>query len=137
MPTLYVAVSKELGKWGSDVGISKNLYKLGVAADDAQAAVERLNEEGHAGQRDWKLLKQQPVEELTEAEAIARLARKEKMVDPAYYPRLRGAVGIFRIKPDNVENHLMVAQALAGEAPKLLKLKPVDIAGYLMENAAG
>ena len=137
MATLYVAQSKELGKWGSDVGISKNLYKLGLAEESAEAAVERLNETGYAGQRDWKLLKACPVEGVSEADAIARLARKEKMVDPSYYPRIRGAVGIFRIKPNNVENHIMVAKALAGEEPKAIKLKPVDIALYLLEQAAG
>ena len=137
MPTLYVAASKELGKWGADVGISKNLFKLGVADEVAEDAVKQLNEEGFAGQTDWKLLKQQKVEDLTEEEAVQRLARKEKLVDPNYYPRIRGAAGIFRIKPANVENHLLVSRALAGELTKIEKLKPADIAQYLINSVIG
>ena len=137
MPIIYVAVSKELGKWGADVGISKNLFKLGIAEDGADEAVRRLNEAGFAGQTDWKVLKKQKVDALTEEEAIQRLARKEKLVDPNYYPRIRGATGIFRIKPANVENHILVSRALAGEEPKIEKLKPVDIAQYLINAALG
>ena len=138
MPTIFIAASKELGKWGADVGISKHLFKLGVADDDAaEEAIKQLNEAGFAGQSDWKLLKKQQVEDLTEAQAIERLARKEKLVDPNYYPRIRGAAGIFRIKPANVENHLLVSRALAGEVPKIEKLKPADIAQYLINAVLG
>src|SRR5919112_3545413 len=108
MPTLYVATSKELGKWGADVGISKHLYKLGVAEGSADAAVDALNEAAYGGQSDWKLIKKQEVESLSEAAALGRVERKEKLVDPAYYPRLRGTSGIFRVKPVNVENHILV-----------------------------
>jgi hypothetical protein len=136
MPTLYVATSKELGKWGADVGISKHLYKLGVAEGSADAAVDALNEAAYGGQSDWKLIKKQEVESLSEAAALGRVERKEKLVDPAYYPRLRGTSGIFRVKPVNVENHILVGQALAGREPKLDKLKPTDIAQYLLTIAA-
>jgi hypothetical protein len=136
MPTLYVATSKELGKWGADVGISKHLYKLAVAEGTAENAVAALNEAAYGGQSDWKLIKKQEVESLSEAAALDRVQRKEKLVDPGYYPRLRGTSGIFRVKPVNVENHILVTQALAGREPKLDKLKPVDIAHYLLTIAA-
>jgi hypothetical protein len=137
MPHLYVAASKELAKWGADVGISKHLYKLGVAEDGAEEAVAELNQSAHAGQSDWKLVKKQAVEGLSEEIALERVQRKEKLVDPNYYPRIRGASGIFRVKPVNVENHILVAQALEGREPKLDKLKPADIAQYLITIAAG
>jgi hypothetical protein len=137
MPQLYVAASKELGKWGADVGISKHLYKIGIAEQGAEEAVEALNESRHAGQSDWKLVKKQTVDALSEETALERVQRKEKLVDPNYYPRIRGATGIFRVKPVNVENHILVAQALEGREPKLDKLKPTDIAQYLITIAAG
>jgi hypothetical protein len=137
MPTLYVVASKELGKWGADVGISKHLYKLGIADGSAEDAVAALNEAAYGGQSDWKLIKKQEVENLSEPAALDRVQRKEKLLDPNYYPRLRGSSGIFRVKPVNVENHILVAQALAGREPKLDKLKPVDIAQYLMTIATG
>lgn len=136
MPTLYVAASKELGKWGADVGISKHLYKLGIADGAAEEAVAALNKTGCGGQTDWKLLQKQSVEGLTEEAALERVQRREKLVDPNYYPRIRGATGIFRVKPVNVENHILVGQALAGREPKLDKLKPSDIAQYLITVAS-
>src|SRR5262245_20322548 len=137
MPQLYVAASKELGKWGADVGISKHLYRLGIVEGGAEEAVAALNQSAHAGQSDWKLIKKQTVEGLTEETALERVQRKEKLVDPNYYPRIRGASGIFRVKPVNVENHILVAQALEGREPKLDKVKPADIAQYLITIAAG
>lgn len=136
MPTIYVAASKELGKWGADVGVSKHLYKLGVTDGSAEDAVAELNASAYAGQSDWKLVKKQEAETASEQGAIERLQRKEKLLDANYYPRLRGTSGIFRVKPVNAENHILVGQALAGREPKLDKLKPADIAQYLITLAA-
>jgi hypothetical protein len=135
MPTVYVAASKELGKWGADVGISKHLFKVGVTEEPAEEAVAALNAASYAGEADWKLVQKQEVQSLSEEAAIERIQRKEKVLDPNYYPRLRGTSGIFRVKPVNVENHILVAQALAGREPKLDKLKPADIAQYLITIA--
>lgn len=137
MTTVYVASSKGLAEWGSDVGLSKNLYKVGLSEEDGKDAVDALNADGHAGQTDWVLVKAEEAGGLDEAGMLARLAPKEKMVDPKYYPRIRGAVGIYKVKPENVENHILVKQALAGQEPKLGKLKPADIATYLLVNAKG
>jgi hypothetical protein len=135
MTVLYIATSKDLAGWAADVGLTKHVYKLGVAAGPADDAIKALNDEGFAGASDWRLLKQQEVDGIEEAAAVERLAMKEKMVDPDYYPKIRGAVGIFKVKIGNVANHLLVKRALAGDEQKLDKVKVADIAAYLIQNA--
>ncbi|QEX22816.1 hypothetical protein FRZ61_27480 [Hypericibacter adhaerens] len=135
MSSIYVAQSKALNEWGSDVGLSKNLFKFGLTDQPPKEAVAALNAEKFAGQTDWTLVKAEPAENADEAALIEHLAQKEKIVDPKYYPRIRGATGIFKVKLENVENHIIIKMSLAGEEPKLGKLKPADIAGYLIHNA--
>jgi hypothetical protein len=132
MATIYVARSSKLGKWASDVGLSKHVFKLGCTDEDPKA----LAAAGWAGETDWQVVKKQDVEGLTEAEVIERVARKEKLIDPNFYPRLRGALGVFKVLPAHVENHILVSRALAGEAERVeLKLKPADFADYMIANA--
>jgi len=132
MVTIYVARSSKLSKWASDVGLSKHVFKLGCTEEDPKALVAA----GWAGETDWQLVKQQPVEGLTEAEAVERVARKEKLIDPKIYPKLRGAVGIFKVLPAHVENNILVSRALAGDAERIeLKLKSADFADFLIGNA--
>ncbi len=137
MPVIYVARSKTLSDWGASVGISKNLFKIGVAVGSGKEAVAALNEEACAGATDWTLVKATDVEETSEAEALERLSKKEMVVDPRYYPRLKGAAGIFRVKLDNVESSLLVEKALAGEESLKFKIKPADVASYLIKHARG
>ena len=80
-------------------------------------------------------MKQHEVDNLEEAAAVERLAKKERVIDPNYYPKIRGAVGIFKVKIGNVANHLLVKRALAGGDQKLDKVKTADIAAYLIQNA--
>lgn len=132
MAIIYVAVSKATQEWGAEVGLGKNLYKVGVA--DGEAGLEPALA-GLAGQSDWKVLKSEACE-LSEDEALAGVQRKEKMVDPAYYPRLRGTRGLFKVTVANVENSLLIALALEGkEPPRTFKVKPADVARYLISNA--
>jgi hypothetical protein len=132
MPSIYVARSVKAGKWASDVGLGKHLYKVGVTDGDPKAEAAS----GWAGETDWSIVKAEPFEGLDENEAIERLAAKERMVDPNLYPKLKGTRGVFRINPAKVENHIVVTRALAGESDlKALKLKPADIAAYLIANA--
>jgi hypothetical protein len=135
MPVVYVAASKSLAEWGENVGLTKHLYLLRVADDGAEAAVDELNENAFAGQTDWKLIKKQEIDAADETALIARLGAREKMVDPTYYPRIKGARGIFKIKPENIENSIMVKRALEQQEMKVVKLKPADIGAYLIQNA--
>jgi len=132
MPNLYVARSVKLGKWGSDVGLGKHVYKVGVTEDDPKT----LAAAGWAGESDWAIVKSEPIDDLDEEEAINRLIGKERMIDPNLYPKLKGARGVFRMNETKVENHIVVSRALAGDSDlKLLKLKPADFAAYLIHSA--
>lgn len=137
MAVVFVARSTGLSKWGADVGVTKNLFKVGVAENSAEAAIKTMNEAGCAGERDWKLLAKETVEGVEEEAVLARLGVKEKPLDPNIYPRLKGEAGIFKIKPGSVENHLMVKKALAGDEDIVIKVKPADIGAYLIANAIG
>jgi len=132
MPVLFVARSVKLSRWASDVGQGKHVYKIGVSDGDPKA----LAAAGWAGESDWKIVKSREVEELEEEEAIGRLAKKERMLDPNLYPKLKGATGVFRLRAEQVENHILVTRALAGDSDRVeLKLKPGDFADYLIHNA--
>jgi hypothetical protein len=132
MGVIFVARSAKLGKWASDVGLSKHVFKVGYAEEPVKEIVEK----GWAGETDWTLVKKREAEGQREEEIVARLARKEKMIDPTYYPRLRGTTGVFKVLPEHVENHILVTRAMAGDSERIeLKLKPVDFAEYLLHNA--
>lgn len=133
MATIFVAASKGLQTWAGDVGLGKNVYKVGVIEDGTPE--EALA--GFAGHDDWKVLKAEPVD-VGEDAAFERLERKEKMADPNYYPRLKGARGIFKVNLVAVENAMLVAIAMEHrDPPKNFKVKPADIAAYLIRNAVG
>ena len=132
MAVLFVARSAKLARWASDVGFGKHVYKIGVCEKDPKG----LAAAGWAGETDWKIVRLDEVEGLTESEAIERLARRERAIDPKLYPKLKGAAGVFRVSPEHVENHIIVGRALAGDSDRIdLKLKPIDFAGYLVHNA--
>ena len=136
MGVIYVARSAKLSKWASDVGLSKHVFKVGYT----EKPLKELIEAGWAGESDWTVVKKQEVEGIDEETLIERLARKEKMVDPTYYPKLRGTKGIFKVFPARVENHFVVQQALATDPNKELprgefKPKAGDFGTYLIHNA--
>ena len=132
MPVLFVARSAKLARWASDVGFGKHVYKVGITDDDPKA----LAAAGWAGESDWKIVRQEEVEGLSEADALDRLGRRQKSIDPKLYPKLKGAAGVFRVSPEHVENHIIVGRALAGDSDRLdLKIKPDDFAAYLIHNA--
>jgi hypothetical protein len=132
MPVLFVARSVKLSRWASDVGLGKYVYKVGVTEDDPKA----LAAAGWAGETDWKIVRSREVEGVSEADVLERLARKERMLDPNLYPKGKGQRGFFRLRAEQVENHILVSRALAGDSDRVdLKLKPADFADYLIHNA--
>jgi len=131
MGILYVARSAKLCRWASDVGLGKHVYKVGVAEGDPKA----LASVGWAGETDWAITRTRAVEGLSEEEALARLTRKEKVIEPNLYPKLKSAAGVFRLVPSRVESHIIVGRALAGDSDRIeIKLKPTDFADYLIHN---
>jgi hypothetical protein len=133
LATVFVARSKTLSDWGYDVGLSKNIYKIGLTEKPVKDVVAA----GWAGITDWTLVqKRDGVEGETEDELIARVAAKVKAVDPKLYPKIRDTAGIFRVVPTQVENSILVARTMAGE-PDIpnFKVKPADIAAFLIANA--
>jgi hypothetical protein len=132
MVSIYVARSVKAGKWASDVGLGKNIFKLGVTNGDPKQEAAA----GWAGETDWSIVIAEPVDGLDEEQAIDRVAAKERMIDPNLYPKLKGTRGVFRVNPVKVENHIVVSRALSGESElKAVKLKPADFAAYLIANA--
>lgn len=132
MGVIFVARSAKFGKWASDVGLSKNVFKVGYSEEDPKPVIEQ----GWGGETDWTLVRKRDADGTSEEQIVQRLALKEKMVDPNYYPRLRGATGIFKVLPEHVENHILVSRAMAGDSDRIeLKLKPADFADYLIHNA--
>jgi hypothetical protein len=133
MTVIYVARSASLSKWASDVGLSKNIFKVGIAEEPVK---DLIATEGWAGVTDWTLIKKEDAGDLTEDAALERLGKRETVVDPKYYPRIRDTRGLFKVNPVHVESHIIVGRALEGGAERVaIKLKPADFAAYLIHNA--
>lgn len=132
MGTIFVARSKTISDWGYDVGLSKHLFKVGYTEDPVKDVVAA----GWAGVADWSLVKQDTAEGTSDDEVVARIQAKAKMVDPKLYPKIKDAVGIFKVTPAQVENHILVKKAMAGESElKLVKPNAADFADYLIATA--
>ena len=133
MAVIYLARSKTVSNWGASVGISKNLFKVGVTDETGKEAVAALSDEVYAGASDWTLVKAAAAAALSEADVFDRLTQKAMAVDPKYYPRLRDTHGVIRIKPEQVENHVLLEKALTGVQDLNLKIKAADFAAYVFK----
>lgn len=134
MSTLYIAMSPLMQEWGDEVGISKYLYKVGVTEDAAKDAVAELNAEGYAGHKDWELIGERTVDAMDAAGLAARLGERQKVIDPLYYPRLKGAKDIVKIDRRKVEANVVIKRTMEGRDSKVPKLKPADMAAYIMDS---
>jgi len=133
MPLIFVAHSKQIALWGGDVGLGKNLFLLAVEPD--LEAAEAFLAGKPCGADDWTIIKKEDCQQDNAAPLQDKLAAKEKRVDPMLYPRLRGFPGLFKVKLESVENHFLVKKALEGMETASYKVKPADIAQYLIHNA--
>lgn len=133
---LFVARSAEVSAWASDVGFGKHVFWLGAADLPAETKPKAVALPECCGATDWKIVAQHAAADLDFDAALAKVQAREKMIDPALYPRLRGARGLFKVAQTHVENHMVLARALAG-APSLetAKPKPADFAAYLLTLA--
>ncbi len=134
MSSLYVAYSPAMQEWGSDVGVSKLLYKVGFTDDDPAAAIKELTAEGYGGQNDWILAGAKEVEGLDQTAALTRLGERQKVLDPLYYPKIKGAKDIVKLDPRRVEASLVIKRTMEGRDSKVPKLKPIDMADYIIDS---
>ena len=136
MPYCYIARSKSLQEWGNAVGISKNLYKVGITQEDVKSVVSKMNLENYAGKNDWKLVLHGSVEESKDSLIYEKIKQSIDMIDPEYYPQIRGAIGIFKVKLQNVEDSLLLGFALQNKEKPIngVKVGSKEIAKYILEK---
>ncbi len=137
MSSVYIAFSPAMQEWGSDVGIGKHLYKAAFTADDPKDAVQELNDAGYAGQKDWELAGAKPAGDLDEAAFPARLKERQKLIDPLYYPKIKGAKDIAKLDQRKVEANFVIKRTMEGRESKVPKLKPADMADFIIESLLG
>ena len=134
MPIVYIAMSNAMQEWGADVGVSKQLYKVGFADTDPQEAVQGLCDENYAGHSDWQLAASREVDGLDTETVLQRAGERQKVLDPLYYPRIKGANDIVRLDQRKVEANIVIKKTMEGRDSKVPKLKPADMAEFLIES---
>ncbi len=137
MPFVYIAMSETMQEWGSDAGISKHLYKVGFADDAPEEAVKELNDTGYGGQKDWTLLGSRESADIDQAALLARIGERMKVIDPLYYPKIKGAKDIVRVDQRKVEANIVIKRTMEGRDSKVPKIKPKDMAAYILDAALG
>ncbi len=134
MSSIYVAFSLAMQEWGSDVGVSKHLFKVGFTDESPEDAIKALNDESYAGQKDWALAGAKLLEGLDQLAVMTRLAERQKVLDPLYYPKIKGAKDIVRLDQRKIEANLVIKRTMEGGDSKVPKLKPANIAEYIIDS---
>ncbi|MEQ9448243.1 MAG: hypothetical protein RLN70_04950, partial [Rhodospirillaceae bacterium] len=65
---------------------------------------------------------------------MSRAAERQKMLDPLYYPRIKGAKDIVRLDQRKVEADIVIKRTMEGKTAKAPKLKPADMAAFLIAS---
>ncbi len=134
MSSIYVAFSPAMQEWGSDVGVSKHLYKGGFTDEDPKDAVKALNDEAYAGQKDWELAGAREVAGLDAATFATRLTERQKAIDPLYYPKIRGAKDIVKLDQRKIEANIVIKRTMEGRDSKVPKLTPALVADFVLDS---
>ncbi len=135
MATLYVAFSPTMQDWGADVGVSKQLYKTGLTDGDPGEAIAALNADGYAGQKDWALAGSRETD-LDAGTFAMRLTERQKLLDPLYYPKIKGAKDIAKLDQRKVEANIVIKRTMEGRDSKVPKLKPEHMADFIFDSLA-
>jgi hypothetical protein len=134
LSTIYVAFSRAMQEWGSDVGVGKHLYKTGLTDEDPKDVIKALNDEACAGQKDWALAGAREVEGLDAEAFAARLPERQKILDPLYYPKINGAKDIMKLEQRKIEANIVIKRTMEGRDSKVPKLTPALIADFLIDT---
>ncbi len=134
MPSIYVAYSPAMQEWGSDVGVSRHLFKVGFTDESPEAAIKALNDASYAGHKDWQLADARALEGLDQLAVLTRLSERQKVLDPLYYPKIKGAKDIVKLEQRKVEANLVIKRTMAGHDSKVPKLKPANMAEYIIDS---
>tara|TARA_Y100000590_G_C15584242_1_gene963531 strand:- start:346 stop:762 length:417 start_codon:yes stop_codon:yes gene_type:complete len=136
MTYCYVAKSKSLQDWGHSVGISKHLYKVGITSTDVKDTISKMNYENYAGRNDWKLIMHDSIEEVEDSLIFEKINKSIDMIDPTYYPQIKEANGIFKVKLQSVEDNLLLSIALQNKegSHKGIKVGAKQIAKYILDK---
>ncbi len=134
MSVVFVAMSVAMQEWGADVGVSKHLYRVGLTDGEAQDAVQNMCDESYAGHTDWQLAGSRDGEDLDEETLLQRAAERQKTLDPLYYPRIKGAKDIVKLDQRKIEANIVIKKTMEGKDSKVPKLKPADMAEFLLDS---
>ncbi len=137
MPSVYIAMSQTMQDWGNDAGISKHLYRVGFTGESPEEAVKALNETGYGGQKDWILVGARETDTIDEAALMTRLGERVKVIDPLYYPKIKGAKDIVKVEQRKVEANIVIKRTMEGRDSKVPKIKPKDMAAFILDATLG
>ena len=137
MTSIYIAFSPAMQEWGSDVGVSKHLYRAGLTDDKPEDAVKVLNDDGYAGQKDWQLAGAREAADMDEAAFVQRLKDRQKLLDPLYYPKIKGAKDIAKLDQRKVEANIVIKRTMEGRDSKVPKLTPPLMADFILDSLIG
>ena len=65
---------------------------------------------------------------------LTRLSERQKVLDPLYYPKIKGAKDIVKLEQRKVEANLVIKRTMEGRDSKVPKLKPADMADFIMDS---
>jgi len=132
--SVYVAYSPAMQEWGSDVGVSKHLFRAGLTDEAPEDAIKELNDEAYAGQTDWTLAGSRMADGLDEDTLKTRVADRQKVIDPLYYPRIKGAKDIIKLDQRKVEANIVIKRTMEGRDSKVPKLTPALMADFILDS---